>query len=419
MSLASKWRPKNFEDVYSQEALKKVLHNFLTRDSFPPLLFFGGPGLGKTTLARIFAKHLCGTEKFSHNDFIEIDGASHNGVDEIRSLIEEAEYGPIKAKKKVYLIDEVHMLSQSAFNALLKIFEEPPKNVHFLLATTEKDKIPETILSRVVLLPLQDASVYDLEKYLQKIFSEEKLNWGNNIIRVIAQLANGSYRNCLTILEPFLMNKTIEEKDILEYFGLIEDSLIDDLLNEIFIGNFFKVKNILKRIFLKPIKKDAFIDSILKRMFLFTENFSKDIDWIWIYEVFYKDSSWIKKSFFFQEPLIILFKKITLRHFYQGKYDYWKIFLNNNKDLFSKEYIPFFQENTLTFYPNSQEEYTELLTQKKTMEETLQKEIVLESFFEEKNYFQDSVLSELESIFGVKADAFIKKNDTKVIKRSI
>lgn len=419
MSLASKWRPQNFEEVFSQEPLKKVLKSFLERDSFPPLLFFGGPGLGKTTLARIFAKNLCGVDSFFHHDFIEIDGASHNGVDEIRALIEEAEYGPIKAKKKVYLIDEVHMLSQSAFNALLKIFEEPPNNVHFLLATTEKDKIPETILSRVVLLPLQEVSAHELEEYLQKIFLKENLSWSNSIARVIAQLAKGSYRNCLTILEPFLMNKNIEEKDIFEYFGLIEDSFIDDLLQEVFLGNFFKVKKHLTIIFSKPLKKEALIDSILKRMYLFTEKFSKDIDWLWIYEVFYKDSSWIKKSFFFQEPLIILCKKITLRHFYQGKYDYWKVFLNNHRDFFSKEYLPFFQENSLVFYPTSSEEYNELFAKKTIMEEALQKEIILESSFEKRNYFQDNVLIELESIFGVKADAFVKKNDTKIIKRPL
>jgi len=190
--LARKWRPKNFQELVGQDSARQTLKNALSKNRLYPVLIFTGPrGTGKTSTARIVAKSLrCQNQKpdssacekcedclsisnGSHLDVIEIDGASNNGVEAVRELRDKVSYMPAKGEWKLYIIDEVHMLSNSAFNALLKTLEEPPKHVVFIMATTESQKIPATVLSRCQKIDFHLLSPLVIKKQLEKICKKE------------------------------------------------------------------------------------------------------------------------------------------------------------------------------------------------------------------------------------------------------
>ena len=203
--LARKYRPKSFEEVIGQDNSVLILQSFISNDSIPhSLIFCGGRGVGKTSMARIFAKAI-NSDEISKNpllakdidngkslDVIEIDAASNNGVDQVRELIESSQYSSLNCKYKVFIIDEVHMLSKAAFNALLKTLEEPKPNVVFILATTVVEKIPITIKSRSQLINFTNLDTNFLRELIISISKEEKISIDEDSIDLICSEANGS-----------------------------------------------------------------------------------------------------------------------------------------------------------------------------------------------------------------------------------
>lgn len=204
---ARKYRPKTFEEVVGQSAITSTLENAIKNNHLAQALLFTGPrGVGKTTCARILAKKINQAdqanedEDFAFNIF-ELDAASNNSVDDIRSLTDQVRIPPQTGKYKVYIIDEVHMLSSAAFNAFLKTLEEPPAHAIFILATTEKHKIIPTILSRCQIYDFKRITVLDAKNYLQKIAIDEGITADDDALHVIAQKADGAMRDALSIFD--------------------------------------------------------------------------------------------------------------------------------------------------------------------------------------------------------------------------
>ena len=216
-ALYRKYRPKNFDEVVGQEHIIQTLNNAIYQNKIAHAYLFCGPrGTGKTTTAKIFAKMLnCENEnkpceecenckmasQSSHPDIIEIDAASNNGVEEVRNLIDKVKYAPLSGKYKIYIIDEVHMMSTSAFNALLKTIEEPPAHVIFIFATTEPNKVLSTIISRCQRFDFSKVSQKDIEKRLKIVCKKENIEIEEEAISLIAQLSDGGMRDSLSILD--------------------------------------------------------------------------------------------------------------------------------------------------------------------------------------------------------------------------
>ena len=218
-ALATKYRPRTFKDVVCQDNIKKVLTNQLeTGEIKQAYLFCGSAGTGKTTSARIFANDVNGGK----GKPIEIDGASNNGVDNIRSIIDDCRMKSLDSKYKVYIIDEVHMLSIGAFNALLKVLEEPPKGVIFILCTTDPHKIPATILSRLQRFDFKRIPQFDIVQRLEYILKEEGiLTYNVEAIEYIAKLADGGMRDAIMKLDTVLGYTTeITLQAVLDCLGI-------------------------------------------------------------------------------------------------------------------------------------------------------------------------------------------------------
>lgn len=218
-ALATKYRPRTFKDVVCQDNIKKVLTNQLeTGEVKQAYLFCGSAGTGKTTSARIFANEVNGGK----GKPIEIDGASNNGVDNIRNIIDDCRMKSLDSKYKVYIIDEVHMLSIGAFNALLKVLEEPPKGVIFILCTTDPHKIPATILSRVQRFQFKRIPQNEVVKRLQYVLQQEgKITYDMEALQYIAKLADGGMRDALMKLDTVLgYTNEITMEAVLDCLGI-------------------------------------------------------------------------------------------------------------------------------------------------------------------------------------------------------
>ncbi|MRJ11024.1 DNA polymerase III subunit gamma/tau [Ornithobacterium rhinotracheale] len=206
---ARKYRPQNFEEVVGQEAIATTLEHAIASEHLPQALLFCGPrGVGKTTCARILARRINeenADENTEDNDFafniFELDAASNNSVDDIRGLVDQVRFPPQTGKYKVYIIDEVHMLSNAAFNAFLKTLEEPPAHAIFILATTEKHKIIPTILSRCQIFDFKRIQISDIKNHLQKIAEKEGVTYEDDALHLIAQKADGALRDALSIFD--------------------------------------------------------------------------------------------------------------------------------------------------------------------------------------------------------------------------
>ncbi len=239
LALYRKYRSKSFKEVYGQDAIIKTLQNALNNNKIAHAYLFSGPrGTGKTSVARLFAKALncengLGKEcnecdncieiaKGTHPDVIEIDAASNSGVDEVRNLIDKIKYSPIKGRYKVYIIDEVHMMSNSAFNALLKTLEEPPSYVVFILCTTEINKVLPTIVSRCQRYEFKKLSDDSLRNLLTSVMEKENVTFSNGVIDLLIELANGGARDALSILDQTISysGNSITVEDIEKLFGL-------------------------------------------------------------------------------------------------------------------------------------------------------------------------------------------------------
>ncbi len=249
-SLYTKYRPKTFDQVVGQSVAKEILTNSIRKDMINhAYLFYGIRGTGKTTLARIFAKAIncenpqnqnpcntCGVCESINNgsafDVIEIDAASNNGVDEIRTIKENTTFLTTTSKYKVYIIDEVHMLSKAAFNALLKTLEEPPRNTIFLLATTELHKIPQTVLSRTVVINLEVMSDKDIREGLEVVLKGEGVEYEDNALDYIIMTSGGSLRDAISALETTLLyNSNLSVDNVISALGLINKDSLFDMIN--------------------------------------------------------------------------------------------------------------------------------------------------------------------------------------------
>jgi len=264
--LARKWRPKSFEELVGQEQTARALSNALeTQRLHHAYLFTGTRGVGKTTIARILSKSLncdtgitskpCGTcsscteiDQGRFVDLMEIDAASKTKVEDTRELLDNVQYRPTRGRYKVYLIDEVHMLSGHSFNALLKTLEEPPPHVIFLLATTDPQKLPVTVLSRCLQFHLKRMEEDQIIPHLSKILKAEEIEFEESALNPIAKGADGSMRDALSLLDQAIAfcGDKIETKSVLEMLGSIDQSYCLDLLNAIIESDPKKVLSIIE-----------------------------------------------------------------------------------------------------------------------------------------------------------------------------
>ena len=240
LALYRKYRSKNFDELVGQEAIKTTLVNSLKAQKISHAYLFSGPrGTGKTSVARLFAKALncekgigeidneCSSckaiDEGTHPDVIEIDAASNSGVDEVRNLIDRVKYSPIKGKYKVYIIDEVHMMTNNAFNALLKTLEEPPSYCVFILCTTEPYKLLPTILSRCQRYEFKRINDSELKKLLTRVLVNEGVSCSSTALDLIVELANGGARDALSLLDQIISysGNDIKDEDIIKLFGLV------------------------------------------------------------------------------------------------------------------------------------------------------------------------------------------------------
>ncbi|MGY1490643.1 DNA polymerase III subunit gamma/tau [Methylobacillus pratensis] len=249
--LARKWRPKSFDALVGQEHVVRALTNALQQQRLHhAYLFTGTRGVGKTTLSRILAKSLncelgisatpCGQcaacvaiDKGSFLDYVEMDAASNRGVEDMTSLLEKAIYAPTQGRYKVYMLDEVHQLTGHAFNAMLKTLEEPPAHVKFILATTDPQKVPVTILSRCLQFNLRQMSSSGIAEHLQHVLGQENIAFEPVALQLIGRSANGSMRDALSLLDQAIAygGDSVNEKEVRAMLGAIDQAYLFDLLN--------------------------------------------------------------------------------------------------------------------------------------------------------------------------------------------
>ena len=296
--LALKYRPQEFKDLIGQEIIAQTITNAIKVGKTPnAYLLTGIRGVGKTTTARLIAKALncqknidentkCSSDKFcptceeiinsNHIDILEMDAASKTGIDDVRELIENSKYSPTSAKYKIFIIDEVHMLSKQAFNGLLKTLEEPPPSLKFILATTESRKIPVTILSRCQRFDLKRVSVNKLCDHLKLISKQEDGKISDDAIRLIARTSEGSVRDAISLLDRALVsqsikeNNLIEESNVREMLGLADRSKTISLFKEVLKGNSKEALKYLKELIDDGIDAKNFLNDILEILYLFS-----------------------------------------------------------------------------------------------------------------------------------------------------
>ena len=293
--LALKYRPQEFKDLIGQEVIAQSITNAIKLGKTPnAYLLTGIRGVGKTTTARLIAKALNCTKKFdegekcvvdeychcneivnsNHMDILEMDAASKTGIDDIRELIENAKYSPISSKFKIFIIDEVHMLSKQAFNGLLKTLEEPPPRLKFILATTEVRKIPVTILSRCQRFDLKRVNLEKLFLHLKNITKKENGSISKGALQLVAKASEGSVRDAISLLDRALIsqsihNKEIQEQDVRQMLGLADRSKLILLFKEVLSGNQIEAINHLKELIEIGLDAKNFLNDILEILYLF------------------------------------------------------------------------------------------------------------------------------------------------------
>ncbi len=297
---ARKYRPQLFDEVLGQEVVVQTLKNTIElKRVHQAYLFCGARGVGKTSLARILAKCLncekgatvnacqtcpsCrGITDGSSLDVLEIDGASNTGVDDVRELREQVKYLPATGQYKIYIIDEVHMLSTSAFNALLKTLEEPPPHILFIFATTEPHKIPITILSRCQRFDFRRMSVNELVSHLQKILEQERLKLETEILNLIARSADGSVRDSLSLLDQIISfcGSNPSPEQARELLGLADQSLLADMMDVLLNSDTSGALKLAQRAYEKGCDLKIFSEGVLESLhslLLFSEGGTLDL----------------------------------------------------------------------------------------------------------------------------------------------
>ena len=290
--LALKYRPQVFKDLVGQEVIAETIFNSIKSNKSPnAYLFTGIRGVGKTTIARLVAKslncengidNLCKDNlckhcesivNSNHIDILEMDAASKTGVDDVRDLIEFSRYGPTTAKFKIFIIDEVHMLSKQAFNALLKTLEEPPEYLKFIFATTEIKKIPVTVVSRCQRFDLSRIKSDQLLEYIKKINEKEKGNVTDDALKLIVKISEGSVRDALSLLDRGIISAT--DKEVLDLnraqkiFGYFDKSTLIDLFENLFKGEENMVIEKYKKIYEAGVEPKVFLNDFLEILYYF------------------------------------------------------------------------------------------------------------------------------------------------------
>ena len=308
--LALKYRPQEFKDLIGQEVMAKTITNAINLGKTPnAYLLTGIRGVGKTTTARLIAKALNCTKNFTrgekcqpsdnchcqeivnsnHMDVLEMDAASKTGIDDVRELIENSKYSPTNAKFKIFIIDEVHMLSKQAFNGLLKTLEEPPPSLKFILATTEIRKIPVTILSRCQRFDLKRVSIKEIQNHLKKISQKENGEISDEALRIIAQVSEGSVRDAISLLDRALIfqninsKKQIDEIDVRNMLGLADKSKIIKLIGLTLKGDINESVKIFQNLYNEGLDSKVFLNDILEVLSLINRrislgNLEKDVN---------------------------------------------------------------------------------------------------------------------------------------------
>ena len=289
--LALKYRPQKFDDLIGQKVVAETIINSIKANKVPnAYLFTGIRGIGKTTIARIVAKTLNCTNgaenkcqdkcsnceaitNSSHIDVLEIDAASKTGVDDVRELIEFSRYGPTSSKYKIFIIDEVHMLSKQAFNALLKTLEEPPAYLKFIFATTEIKKIPITVISRCQRFDLSRIKSSELFEFIKIIKEKEGGKVSDDALKLIVKISEGSVRDALSLLDRALLtldsNIELDLKSAQNIFGFFDKSQLIELFEFIFNGDENKVVEIYRKIYDQGVEPKTFINDFLELLYYF------------------------------------------------------------------------------------------------------------------------------------------------------
>ncbi len=290
--LALKYRPQNFSDLIGQDVIAETIKNSIIEGKTPnAYLFTGIRGVGKTTIARIVAKslncsngidNLCSTSfcencssiaNSNHIDVLEMDAASKTGVDDVRDLIEFSRYGPTSSKYKIFIIDEVHMLSKQAFNALLKTLEEPPHYLKFIFATTEIKKIPITVISRCQRFDLMRVKSSELFRFIKNICLKEKGRVSDDALKLIVKISEGSVRDSLSLLDRGLLSvengKELNLNKAQEIFGYFDKSQLIDIFELILKGQEKKVIEIYRKIYDQGVEPKVFINDFLELIYYF------------------------------------------------------------------------------------------------------------------------------------------------------
>lgn len=336
--LARKWRPKKFQEVIGQSHVTLALQNAIANKKIGhAYMLVGTRGVGKTSVARIFAKAIrcenltadanaCGEcqacldfDTETSMNIIEIDGASNNSVDNIRELIGNVHYLPTSGKYKVYIIDEVHMLSTNAFNALLKTLEEPPAHVIFIFATTEAQKLLGTVLSRCQRFDFRNVSIADLTAHVHEIAKAEGIKFENEgLVHQLAVMGQGSVRDTLSLLDQVLttsLNDLITEKNLTNSLGIAGPSSLHNILKNLYAGNTAALSSVYNKLLEEnvPAKNIAsgLLDEIFKEIKV-NKDFS-EAEIIWIYETIARETTWIFNSIAPEKSFEVLLFKVALR----------------------------------------------------------------------------------------------------------
>jgi DNA polymerase-3 subunit gamma/tau len=353
--LARKWRPQRFQDVIGQEHITRSLQNAIIRNELGhAYILTGTRGIGKTSVARLFAKAIrCESltedgnpchECISCQDFdsgssmnvIEIDGASNNSVDNVRDLVGNVQYTPTMGRYKVYIIDEVHMLSNQAFNALLKTLEEPPEHVIFIMATTEPHKLLGTVLSRCQRFDFRNASIVDLALHLNRIAEQEGIEFANErIVRQICREGKGSVRDTLSLLDQVLTysdGKKIDEESLSLSLGLADTTAVRWIIESLFKGDAKELSQTVDRLMTQNVSVNKLAYAVLDQLYEIIRNvdapevlkaerlidpvFLDDIssaELFWVYETLAKDFTWAIESLDPHRVFDICLQKVALR----------------------------------------------------------------------------------------------------------
>ncbi len=432
--LALKYRPQTFDQLVGQEVIAKSIFNSIKHDKIPnAYLFLGIRGTGKTSLARIVAKALnCinGVENLCKKDFcescqsiidgnnidiIEVDGASSTSVNNIKELIEASKYKPASARYKIYIIDEVHMISSSAFAALLKTLEEPSPHLKFIFASTEVKKIPITIISRCQRYDLSRVNSKELFNYLVKIKDLENGKISDDAIKLIVKLSEGSVRDSLSLLDRALLienkDKELDLKNAQKVFGYFEKSIIIDLISYILEGNEESTLKLYKSIYSSGVEPKIFLNEFLEALY-----YIKNIDFINLdgtnFELNDKEFEKIKTiSKKIKKKDLLLIWQFTLNsiekiNIIKNQYQFVEMFLIRSlylREMLQNDKNVKLSENTPELYLEREKIGRKIETQKEPIDQlkSLEQEEKIVSGPEEKKIIKDIQIKSLKDLIYI------------------